>query len=178
MRVENKRRIYLRDVPESCRWLQKWWRMPLSCSNGPFQRRSWCSWATASHPSTSFNLPDQWKPNDKANEWDLQNKEKIASKKSSRKKHSLIRIPQSRDDGEFPHRNALSPSAPPSLYEVGKGKYTRWVPNKAQCRRVAMPVIRSSNHLQDTQKSNPRQKSLYSNSSAKAHELQWGGHLS
>ena len=62
--------------------------------------------------------------------------------------------------------------------EMGKGKYTRWVPNKAQCRRVAMPVIRSSNHLQDTQKSNPRQKSLYSNSGAKAHQVQWGGHLS
>ena len=56
----------------------------------------------------SFNLPNQWKSKDKANEQDLQNKEKIGSKKSSRKKYSLIRTPQSRDDGEFPHKNALS----------------------------------------------------------------------
>ena len=49
---------------------------------------------------------------------------------------------------------------------------------KNQCRGVAMPIIRSSNHLQDTQNSIPRQKSLYSNSGAKNHVLQWGGHLS
>ena len=58
---------------------------------------------------------------------------------------------------------------------MGKLKYTRWILNKTQCRTVAVPVIKSSNHLQNTQKSNPRQKSLYSNSGAKAHELQWGG---
>ena len=47
-------------------------------------------------------------------------------------------------------------------------------PNKTQYGRVAMPVIRSSNHEQDTQKKNPRQNSLYSNSGAKAHQYNGG----
>ena len=104
----------------------------------------------------------------------------IGNTKSLIRRYSLNKTPWSRDEGELPHKKCpLSHNVPRFPVDWrGMEKNARCIPNKARYRRVAMPIIRSSNHPQETQKSNPRQKSIYSNSGAKAHELQWGGHLS
>ena len=48
------------------------------------------------------------KSNDHTNERDLQNTEKKGNKKLLRTRYSLIQTTRSRDEGELPHKNALS----------------------------------------------------------------------
>ena len=81
------------------------------------------------------------------------------NKKSLRRRYSLNQTPQSRDEGELPHKNALSLLAClPFLHIRWLKKNARYILNEAQYGRVAMPIIKSSKHPQDTQKNYPRRK--------------------
>ena len=111
--TENKRReTYVRYILGSCRWTEKWWRMPLSHRNELLWGRSCCCFSTTSHPSASSTF--QIRENQlikKTNEiCRIQKRKGIKNHKEQDTTWS--EHPGAKMKVSCPTKNALSPSAP------------------------------------------------------------------